>query len=205
MKKNSLFYVHDPMCSWCWGFEPVRRQLFDALDGKISVQRLLGGLAPDSDQPMPEAMRQMLQSTWQRIETMTGVKFNHDFWDQCSPRRSTFPANRAVIAARQQGDDFESKMTTRIQLAYYQEAKNPSNDETLIELAAEIGLNHHQFKGALNSVSVNQQLQAEITQARSIGVEGFPSLVVEVDERFHPILINYTDADRLLSQILPHC
>ena len=22
-----LYYVHDPMCSWCWGFVPVQQQL----------------------------------------------------------------------------------------------------------------------------------------------------------------------------------
>ena len=42
-----LYYVHDPMCSWCWGFRPTWLALQDQLPEGVRVQRLLGGLAPD--------------------------------------------------------------------------------------------------------------------------------------------------------------
>ena len=44
---RTLIYVHDPMCSWCYGFENTRRHIVDALDGRMPVRRLLGGLAPE--------------------------------------------------------------------------------------------------------------------------------------------------------------
>ena len=66
--QTTLIYVHDPMCSWCFGFESTRAKLFAALDARIQVRRMVGGLAPDSDAPMPEAMRMGLQQTWRRIE-----------------------------------------------------------------------------------------------------------------------------------------
>jgi hypothetical protein len=50
---TTLVYVHDPMCSWCWGFDPVLRELVSSLPEGVAVRRLLGGLAPDSDEPMP--------------------------------------------------------------------------------------------------------------------------------------------------------
>ena len=110
--QNTLYYVHDPMCSWCFGFEATRKKLFDALDDRIQIRRMLGGLAPDSETPMPEAMRLMLQQTWHRIEqTIPGTKFNFDFWQDCVPRRSTYPANSAVLAAREQGEEFDVLMT----------------------------------------------------------------------------------------------
>ncbi len=49
----TLHLVHDPMCSWCYAFAPNWRQIKAALPASISVQYVLGGLAPDSDQPMP--------------------------------------------------------------------------------------------------------------------------------------------------------
>ncbi|MEA1889503.1 MAG: hypothetical protein U9N50_06970 [Pseudomonadota bacterium] len=45
--KTELFYVHDPMCSWCWGFSGVAKQLFNSLPEQITLHRLLGGLAAD--------------------------------------------------------------------------------------------------------------------------------------------------------------
>jgi len=200
--KTTLIYVHDPMCSWCWGFTDVYQQLVEQLPAEIDVLRLLGGLAPDSDVPMPESMRAMLQQTWHRIETMIpGKVFNFDFWDQCVPRRSTYPACRAVIAAREQGNQYDVIMTQAIQQAYYQQARNPSDDETLIELAGEIGLDQHRFAGQLRDSVSHQQLLDEINSARSIGIDSFPSLMLERGGQHYPVLSNYTNVDPILNQI----
>ena len=64
---NILYYAHDPMCSWCWGFRPVWEQLQTRLPAEVQVQPILGGLAPDCDQPMAPDMQSRLQDTWRRI------------------------------------------------------------------------------------------------------------------------------------------
>lgn len=200
--KTTLIYVHDPMCSWCWGFTDVYQQLVERLPEEIEVRRLLGGLAPDSDVPMPEPMQAMLQQTWHRIETMIpGKVFNFDFWSQCVPRRSTYPACRAVIAAREQGDRYDPIMTRAIQQAYYQQARNPSDNETLIELAAEVGLDANRFASQLLDPQTHQQLLDEINTARSIGIDSFPSLMLERGGQYYPVLSNYSNVDQILNQI----
>ncbi len=200
--KKTLIYVHDPMCSWCWGFEPTRRAIFDAVAGRMQVRRIVGGLAPDSDEPMPAAMAAMLQQTWQRIEqTIPGTRFNYAFWSACSPRRSTYPANRAVIAAREQDEEYDEAMTGRIQQAYYLQAKNPSDNSTLIELAADIGIDVERFAQSLVSESIQQALLSEIQDARSMGINSFPSLAVIKAGELQHIGLNYRDAEAMLSQI----
>ncbi len=202
MANSSLIYVHDPMCSWCFGFSKTLQTLLNELPADINVKRLLGGLAPDSNKPMSEATRNMVRQNWQHIEqAIPGVLFNYDFWDNCEPRRATFPACRAVIAARQQGEAFDDLMTQKIQQAYYQQARNPSDDSTLIELAAEIGLDQQAFSDDLASNETQQSLLEEISQSRSLGVNGFPSLVLECNGRYELIQTNYTKADSMLSQI----
>jgi putative protein-disulfide isomerase len=201
--ETTLYYVHDPMCSWCWGFEPTRARLFAALAGRVAIRRLLGGLAPDSAAPMPEAMRLGLQQTWRHIQqVIPGTRFNFDFWSNCAPRRSTYPANRAVIAARRQGAEFDPRMTRRIQEAYYLEAKNPSNDDTLVALADDIGLDVERFARDLADAATQQELLAEIQTSRAMGIGGFPSLaVVDASARLTHIGLDYTDAETMLIQI----
>ena len=128
----TLYYFHDPMCSWCWGFRPTWQALQENLPDTVAVQYVLGGLAPDSDQSMPDELRRMIQNTWQRIQQELGTEFNFDFWTQNTPRRSTFPACRAVIAAHQQG--MEQEMILAIQQAYYLRALNPSDLSILRQL-----------------------------------------------------------------------
>ena len=121
---SELIYVHDPMCSWCWGLRPVFQRLIDQLPSQIRVSYLLGGLAADSDAPMAEEMQHQLQDTWHRIQQrIPNTEFNYDFWTRCQPRRSTYPACRAVIAARRIDVELEKSMVLAIQRAYYLQAK----------------------------------------------------------------------------------
>jgi len=197
-----LYYVHDPMCSWCWGFEAVRKRLLEKLPSSLEVVRLLGGLAPDTDQPMPREMRDFLQQTWHGIEQrIPGTSFNFDFWQVCEPRRSTWPACRAVIAARLQGMGYDEAMTAAIQEAYYLRAMNPADEDTLVTLAAETGLDLARFQRDLRSSAVQEELEAEMQRGRAMGATGFPSLVLELDGAFWPVPVNYTEEEEMLESI----
>ena len=198
-----LYYVHDPMCSWCWGFDRARKRLLERLPPSIEVVRLLGGLAPDTDAPMPGELRDYLQQTWHKImQRVPGTNFNFDFWQRCEPRRSTWPACRAVIAARLQGEQYDEVMTRSIQEAYYLRAMNPSDEAVLEALAGEAGLDQARFERDLREPSVKLRLEAEMQKAGEIGASSFPSLVLEVDDGFRSVPVNYTDEEVMLESIL---
>ena len=200
--QTTLYYVHDPMCSWCWGFSGTISTLLVSLPEETEVHRLLGGLAADTDSPMPESMQQQIKSNWTRIEdTIPGVKFNFDFWIENTPCRSTYPACRAVIAARQQDEENDIKMTQAIQRAYYQEARNPSNESTLIELAKELELFVPDFKKELSSMNTQEKLIKEINLARELYADSFPNLVLKVDNEIFSIPIDYNDSQTMLEKI----
>jgi len=207
MDTTVLYYVHDPMCSWCWGYRPVLEQIRSELTGKIIVIDIVGGLARDTDEPMSEEMQQQIQSHWKRIEQQLGTEFNFNFWSECTPRRSTYPACRAVLAAANQADILEMKlansraMTLAIQQAYYLKAMNPSNNKVLLKLAKEIGLDVDQFTKELVGEPLHQQLKEEIRFARSIGGNSFPSWFLKAGETIHEIPVDYQSAEETLALI----
>jgi len=196
---NTLYYVHDPMCSWCWAYRPVLLQLRKHLPADIRWQNVLGGLAPDNDQPMPEDTRRMVQGHWQKIQSSLGTEFNFDFWTKCQPRRDTYKACRAVIAAdRQQAGE---AMIEAIQKAYYLRAMNPSEPETLGDLALEVGLDRDQFMQDLSSARIESELQRQFGLRRQLNVWSFPSLVLEHDSVYSPIRHDYQDFRPTLTEI----
>lgn len=202
LAKLNLYYVHDPMCSWCWAFRPVWQSVLEKLPKNIQVHTILGGLAADSDKPMPKDMQQFLMQTWQRIiKEVPETSFNFEFWDVCSPRRSTYPACRAIISAKNQSAEFETKMIHAIQLAYYQHARNPSDISTLCELASEVGLDDALFATDLNSEDTQVELLKQMQFARKIGGNSFPSLFLQRDAGYQAIKLSYTDANAMLKQI----
>ncbi|GIU34765.1 DsbA family protein [Shewanella colwelliana] len=160
---------------------------------------MLGGLAPDSDQPMPAAMQQQIAAHWHRIESQLGTEFNHEFWTTNTPRRSTYPACRAILAARAQ--QAEPQMLTAIQEAYYLQARNPSDNVVLIELANNLGLDKARFCADLLAETTQHALLAEVQFARSIGGNSFPSLFVHTEAGITPIPVDYQNADTCINQI----
>ncbi len=197
-----LYYVHDPMCSWCWGFKPTWTEIKTKLPEQVELKYLLGGLAPDSNEPMPETMQSDIAGYWRRIQQhIPGTEFNFDFWDKCEPRRSTYPACRAVIAARQQNPDLELEMIEKIQYAYYMDAKNPSDDSTLISLATDLGLDKDQFEKDLNALETQQQLESEMMLGRQIGAQGFPSMILVKDQQAQYLPLDYNSAEKTLQII----
>ena len=190
------------MCSWCWGFRPNFLALCERLPEQVAVSLLLGGLAQDSDQPMPAQLQSKLQDTWRRIQTrIPDTRFNFDFWDKCRPRRSTWPACRAVIAARRLAPALESDMILAIQHAYYLEARNPSDTSTLVSLAVDLGLDQTDFESLLDAPDTRDALQREIGQARQMGADSFPSLRLQIGESIWPVALDYTRSGPMLDSI----
>jgi len=199
---KTLYYVHDPMCSWCWAFRPTLTKLLAALPSHIKVQYLVGGLAPDSDEPMDETTQAMIQKHWHTItKKIPNTQFNFDFWANNTPKRSTYPACRAVLAAKTQAPNKEDAMILAIQQAYYLQAQNPSDDDTLMHCASSIGLDTKKFQQDLHAKHTQQQLEQDIQQAQSMGVYSFPSLILEDNGKFKPIAIDYNHVESILKQI----
>lgn len=197
------------MCSWCYAFAPVLEQLRQQLPENIKFETLLGGLAADTDTPMPIAMQKQLQTTWQRIEQkVPSTVFNYHFWAPSArthPRRATYPACRSVIAAQSFNDhntkNFQELMTNAIQLAYYQQARNPSEHSILIQLAQEIGLDPYEFETELLNERTQLELERQIALSRKLNVSSYPSLIFQIDQSYWPISVDYLSPFPMLETI----
>ncbi len=180
--KSTLYYILDPMCSWCWGFRPVFSALLDLLPEQFEVKYIMGGLAPDSDQAMPDETRTYIQKQWRLVADKTDAEFNWDFWTECIPSRSTYPACRAVITAGLQGKENIPKMIEAIQQAYYLEARNPSDFSTLITLADKLNLDSDRFKQDIVSSKIEQLLQQDFATRRLFAVNSFPTVLLKQEK-----------------------
>lgn len=185
----TLYYVHDPMCSWCWGFrstwDRLQHLLLERLGDSVDIQFVVGGLAPDTDEPMPAAQQEQISSIWTRIHQQLGTEFNFDFWSKNTPRRSTYMSCRAVIAAGFQGGNDQERiqlsrnMVDAIQRAYYLRALNPSDTSVLVQLAIEQGLDEQRFMDDLASRKLQLEFRSQLQLARRLPIQGFPSLVLQ--------------------------
>ena len=196
---TTLYYILDPMCSWCYAFAPTWKKLLQNLPSHINVEYIHGGLAPHSKEPMPQEMQEMLQNTWKDIEQKVGTKFNYDFWSKCKPRRSTYLACQACVSARIQSKEYE--MIQEIQKAYYQDASNPSDRDTLELAASNIGLNLEKFSQDLESKEIVDLFGEDLNKRRELGIRVFPSLVLKSKDSYSNISMDLQNYETILEQI----
>ena len=92
-------------------------------------------------------------------------------------------------------------MTLAIQKAYYIQARNPSDYETLIELAGEIGADKTKFSKDVASLETDKILKEEIQQSKSLELKSLPSLLFVNRDKKIKIEPDYLDAKAMLDKI----
>lgn len=205
IENNTLYYIYDPMCSWCYAFEQSLKDLRKQLPLELSFKLILGGLAADTTTPMPIKTQAMIQQAWQQIEnSVPPLRFNFDFWTKNTPYRSTYPACRAILAATNQSHEFAKPMRKAIQLAYYQLAKNPSLPDVLIDCAKQLPLDIKRFTKDLASMSTEIKLTEHRHFSRLLKVNSYPSLRLVLDAEVYTIPVDYNDSKSALEQIKIH-
>jgi putative protein-disulfide isomerase len=196
-----LWYVADPMCSWCWGFAPVIEAVRDAYRERIRVALLLGGLRPGTTDPVTDAFRNDILHHWHEVHERTGQPFRFEGALPDGFVYDTEPASRAVVAAAELDAGQTYPMFKAIQQAFYAEGMNVTDPENLARIAASLGLDAGAFRARLDADLTLQKTRTSFLRARQWGVSGFPSLILQRDQGRHLLSKGYLDVEELGSRI----
>lgn len=178
MNERKLLYIADPMCSWCWGFSPVIKEIAERVQGHADFSIIMGGLRFDTE-PMTEQRRQAIHGHWTNVNKATGQPFKFDLLESDSFIYNTEPACRAVVAVRSLQDDHSAlEMFDRLQAAFYAENLDITNVENSTQIAGAIGVDEVEFFTTMASPQQKQATQADFELSRQMGISGYPSVVM---------------------------
>jgi putative protein-disulfide isomerase len=202
-----ITYVGDPMCSWCYGFEPEIKALREAWSDQAEFHLLVGGLRRDQS-PIDQRMRSFLEHHWEEVSERTGQPFNFDILDT-DLVYDTEPACRATVTAAHlaDGDPEEAAFLyfSRAQRAFYEANRNPGERDTWVDLAAELGYDGDRFLAHFDGDELKQKTIDQFARSREMGVTGYPSLIAERGTKRRYITLGYaefSDLDERLQQFV---
>jgi putative protein-disulfide isomerase len=205
MSTPILWYVADPMCSWCWGFSPVIEVVREAYRERLKIALVLGGLRPGESVPMTAQARDDILHHWHQVQVRTGQPFRFDHALPDGFIYDTEPASRAVVTAGSLDPAHIFDLFKAIQAAFYAEGRDVTQASVLAELAAGLGIDAAVFLQAFDSESARARTQAHFLQARKMGVRGFPALILQRDSKIdvvangcQPLDTVRAELDRLL-------
>lgn len=198
---KQLIFVLDPMCSWCWGFAPVLRELEIRYGHTFSISYLFGGLRNKGDQPWNDDFKAYLKQHWESVAVQTGQPFNSDFFQRRTFDYDTEPASRAMVCMRHLHPEKMLKYLHHLQQAFYQDTQDITQERVLVKLSESFGVDVEAFEALMHSEAIKEETIADRFKARSMGANVFPSVVM-IDAEGHLCVLKgyrtYEELERLL-------
>lgn len=179
MKEKTLWYIADPMCSWCWGFMPVIEKIRSEYSGRFKLELLLGGLRPGTKDPMPPAQRQEILHHWEAVHRTTGQPFRFEGALPEGFVYDTEPASRGVVAVSLINPDAVFPFFKAVQTAFYAEQQNVTSSAVLAQLAGNMRVDTQRFAQIFESDTAKNLTREHFHRSRRLGVSGFPTVIME--------------------------
>lgn len=198
-----FIYFADPMCSWCYGFSPVVELLRARYGDVLPIRIVMGGLRPETTEPMPEAARRGLVRHWDEIAALAGVPFNSVWAEREGFVYDTHPAARAVVLARRTSGEAALDYLAAAHRAFYAEGRDVTQPDVLGDIAEGQGFDRGAFLTALEDEGLDQETWRDYVVAQRAGATGFPTLVVgpNADESFALVTRGYNRPEPIVAAV----
>lgn len=189
MKRIIITNFTDPVCSWCWGSEPVFRALETHYPDEIEFRYIMGGLVEDIDDFVDassgidggsDGANAQIISHWLESEDFHGMPIKPDGFHLFSKKfPSSYSQNIAYKAAQMVDKNKADAFLRRLREATLTEAKVTSDPDVQIELASEVGINISEFIKAIDSGEAFKKFRGDKAITYATEVRGFPSFLVK--------------------------
>ena len=193
-----LLYFANPMCSWCWGFQPV----IQAVAGRgHPITLALGSLGADRARPMRDVDKAKVRDHWRHVIELTGQQFDFGFFDRSGFVYDTEAPCRALAILRQRYPALVLPFLGRLQERFYALNQDITDLSVLRDAAAEFGIEREMFEAAMQAPAVAAEIAAEWQQTAALGVTGYPTLLALRPGRPEVLTIGWRPAKEILSAL----
>lgn len=198
-QKDTLFYIGDPMCSWCYGFSPELDQVIQHFQ-EVPLKIIVGGLRAHGDETFGQ-LSSFLEEHWKEINVKTGQPFRYKILENKTMIYNTEPACRAIVTIRSLAPASEYTFFKSLQNAFYYQNDDPTALSTFTRLASSLGIEPAKFEKYYSSSVIINETERDFLLAQSLDVSGFPSLIALKDGKLHRITSGYTSAEKIISKL----
>lgn len=183
--------VSDVMCPWCYIGKRRLEAALEEVAGEIDVE--IRWRPYQLDATLPKAgkdRRQYLEDKFggpagaekaYAAVRAAGAEENIAFaFDKIPVSANTLDAHRLIRWASSLGLAAQDRMVELLFKAYFEDGKNIGDDAVLMDAAEQVGLERPVVERLLNGDADRDTINAEIEQARQMGVTGVPCFIIDM-------------------------
>lgn len=184
----SIDFISDVVCPWCALGATALEQAIENVAGEVSVAltykpfELNPNMPPEGEPAVEHLMRKygrtaedVAAGKAMQIARGEAIGFTFDL-EKRSHFYNTFDAHRLLYWALQQGRQVALKKI--LLRAYFTDGQNPSDRETLVQLAAEAGLDAAAAKDVLASGAFAEEVRELEGFYQQRGINSVPAMVL---------------------------
>lgn len=206
-----MFYATDPLCSFCWAYEPsLRKFLYQYAKYLSSYMLVMGGMiekweefGEDKANGITDAID--VAKHWREIGDYTRMVIDGRIWLE-EPIDSSFPSSRTFEIVRRDYPELAPRYLRKLREAVMMWNQDISKPEVLRSILEEMDLDAEAVLRDADSFEGRTLLNGDIGLSRALTVTGFPTVVM-VNEQNQGIKIVGAQAFEALvealQQILP--
>jgi putative protein-disulfide isomerase len=200
MNEKILWYIADPMCSWCWGFAPIIKSIRLNYSEQLKVEPVMGGLRSGKLAIASEQRAEILNH-WKAVNEMTGQPFSFEGAMPEGFIYDTEPSCRGVVAMALINPSLVFSLLESIQFSFYVEQKDVTNPRVLAELAGKIGVDMNLYLQVFESDDAKKKVSIHFNKVRQWGVNSFPTIAVQNATGYSILNKGYCLSDELFPKI----
>ena len=191
-----LLYFADPMCSWCWGFVPVMRQLREHFESELPIRVFAGGLAVGVERPLGPKGKKEIEQHWHHVEEQTGQAFDYSFFEREEFIYNSEQPSCALVAVRNANLN-SLYFLEAVQSAFYQKNMDITDAAVLTEIAVSVGLDKESFAKQLVASETLEDAHKDFELTKKLGISGFPALLGMANNKIQLLTMGYQAFDEL--------
>ena len=182
-KSVMLYYVTDPICSHCWAIEPVLRRFTEQYGEYFNFQTVMGGLLEKwHDGPIDPAngiyKPADVAGHWREVGDHSRMPIDGTLMID-NPVQSSYPPSRVFKVIQEKHNDAKAnEYLRRAREALFAFNQNISEPSVMIDIVNQMGLNGGAIVQQAEQPAGQQALNEDFALARSLGVRGFPSIIM---------------------------
>lgn len=201
--KATLFYIGDPMCSWCYGMSDILKDIetYSSKNG-IEFKIVLGGLRSSGQALWDDRFKSFLKNEWIKISNKTGKEFSFSILDLENYDYDTTPACKAVYITKSlsSSSKISLELFNNIQKKFYALSLDPKEILFYKDICENLDIDFDLFKKLFNDSSMDEKIKNEFIFARSLS-SSFPSLVLVHNGKKTAISIGYSSFEDVKNRL----
>ncbi|MFC4304027.1 DsbA family protein [Cohnella boryungensis] len=185
VKKATLYYFTDPICSHCWALEPVLNRFIEQYGQYFRTSIVMGGLLQSwrgfSDRSNGIQKPSDVAEHWKEVGIHSRMPIDGSLWHN-NPIQSSYPASRVFKIIQANHGMKSHDYLRKAREAVFAFNKNIGEEQVLIEIVNQIGLDGADIVEQAGTEHAQQLLDMDFDLARRFGATGFPTVVLVNEE-----------------------